>query len=431
VIENRLLIAESNKEAEIALAAGHEDHLADILASQYFRTSARSQQFLTHVVRQSLNGRADLLKERVIGEQVFGRSADYDTGQDSIVRVKANEVRRRLAQYYEQHPTSPFRFEMSAGSYAIRVHRSSTPVVPATEIIETKPAPSIDPPPPAPVAPTRFGSANLVRWGLTVFATGVAVVAGYFGISTHAANDFDLFWQPFLNGGKPLFLCVPSPEAFRIYGSDSGALVNAFKPRPPGSANPPIQVSLKDARIIPEPGLLVGLGDAHVISTLNALATLKGREMTWRMSSVTTYADLTASPSVVIGAATNPWHADLVKGGRYQVTRKNGQNVVFDQQTEQSVCVKPFSWEPASSYDCAVLTRLPGSGSSQPLMLAGGLDHYGTYVLGDLLTNPSLLRPALAKAAKGWEKKNLQILVRVERRRDGAGPPQILNVHTW
>ena len=133
----------------------------------------------------------------------------------------------------------------------------------------------------------------------------------------------------------------------------------------------------------------------------------------------------------MIGAATNPWHADLLKGGRFQVTRKAGQNVVLDQQTDQSVCVKPFSWEPALNYDCAVLTRLPGSGSSQPLMLAGGLDHYGTYALGDLLTNPALLGPALAKAGKGWEKKSMQILVRVERRRDGAGPPQILAVQTW
>ena len=75
-------------------------HLAEILGSASFRTSARSQQFLQYVVNESLAGRGESLKERVVGERVFGRDPAYDTGQDSIVRVKANEVRRRLAQFY-------------------------------------------------------------------------------------------------------------------------------------------------------------------------------------------------------------------------------------------------------------------------------------------------------------------------------------------
>jgi hypothetical protein len=33
---------------------------------------------------------------------IFGRPLDHDTGQDSIVRAKVNEVRRRLAQYFDE-----------------------------------------------------------------------------------------------------------------------------------------------------------------------------------------------------------------------------------------------------------------------------------------------------------------------------------------
>ncbi len=60
-------------------------HLEDILASPAFCTSQRSSQFLRYVVESALAGEKDRLKERVIGEQIFGRRADYDTGQDSIV----------------------------------------------------------------------------------------------------------------------------------------------------------------------------------------------------------------------------------------------------------------------------------------------------------------------------------------------------------
>ena len=100
------------------------EHLVEIFESPSFRTSARSQQFLQYVVDESLAGRGDSLKERVVGERVFGREPDYDTGQDSIVRVKANEVRRRLAQFYEQHPHAPLRIEMVSGSYGIGIRRT-------------------------------------------------------------------------------------------------------------------------------------------------------------------------------------------------------------------------------------------------------------------------------------------------------------------
>src|SRR5215471_14495584 len=74
--------------------------LARVLASSEFRTSKRSQEFLRYVVEHTLNGEADVLKERTIGIEVFGRATDYDPGDDATVRVKAGEVRKRLGLYY-------------------------------------------------------------------------------------------------------------------------------------------------------------------------------------------------------------------------------------------------------------------------------------------------------------------------------------------
>lgn len=64
-----------------------------------FRNSPRCQEFLLYVVESTLAGKRDQLKERLIGIQLFGREAAYDTADDPIVRVKANEVRKRIAQY--------------------------------------------------------------------------------------------------------------------------------------------------------------------------------------------------------------------------------------------------------------------------------------------------------------------------------------------
>ena len=70
--------------------------LNQILQSQGFRSSRRSQDFLRYVVERTLEGQSEALKERTIGIDVFGRSSSYDPSDDATVRVKAGEVRKRL-----------------------------------------------------------------------------------------------------------------------------------------------------------------------------------------------------------------------------------------------------------------------------------------------------------------------------------------------
>src|SRR5437868_7082080 len=75
-------------------------HLDAVLKSSQFRNSKRSASLLKFVVEEAVEGRAEQLKERVIGTEVFGRDLLYETAQDPIVRNAALEVRKRLAQYY-------------------------------------------------------------------------------------------------------------------------------------------------------------------------------------------------------------------------------------------------------------------------------------------------------------------------------------------
>ena len=92
-----------------------------ILASEAFRNSKRAGDFVELVVEHALAGRLDSLRERMLGVEMFGRPVDYDTANDAVVRVKATEVRRRLAQYYGELKTTPaVRIELPPGSYVPR-----------------------------------------------------------------------------------------------------------------------------------------------------------------------------------------------------------------------------------------------------------------------------------------------------------------------
>ncbi|MBX9602909.1 MAG: tetratricopeptide repeat protein [Bryobacteraceae bacterium] len=74
--------------------------LTKVLASRGFARNERLSGFLRFVVEQELSGRGGELKESVIGVEYFGRPADYDVRQDSVVRNEAGKLRSRLAEYY-------------------------------------------------------------------------------------------------------------------------------------------------------------------------------------------------------------------------------------------------------------------------------------------------------------------------------------------
>jgi hypothetical protein len=95
--------------------------LISVLESASFRASDRSRAFLRFVVEEALAGREASLKERTIGVAVLGRDASYDTGSDAVVRVRANDVRKRLVAHYECcAPKAGVRIELPSGSYIPR-----------------------------------------------------------------------------------------------------------------------------------------------------------------------------------------------------------------------------------------------------------------------------------------------------------------------
>src|ERR1700728_1742215 len=89
-----------------------------LLDNPYFSHSKRFPSFLRFIVQEELEGRGDQLKERTLGIEVFGRDPGYDTTSDPIVRVTAAEIRKRIAQYYQESGhVHELRISLPAGSY--------------------------------------------------------------------------------------------------------------------------------------------------------------------------------------------------------------------------------------------------------------------------------------------------------------------------
>ena len=82
-------------ESEVRAALGR------ILESEEFIRSKRIGAFLRFVVEEALADRGDRLKAVTIAQDVFGRDESFDPRTDTIVRVEAGRLRRRLKRYYE------------------------------------------------------------------------------------------------------------------------------------------------------------------------------------------------------------------------------------------------------------------------------------------------------------------------------------------
>jgi TolB-like protein/tetratricopeptide (TPR) repeat protein len=77
------------------------NELARITESPVFVQSERLVRFLRFTVETTLDGKAETLKEYVIGTLVYGRKSSYQPAEDSIVRSEARRLRRKLQEFYE------------------------------------------------------------------------------------------------------------------------------------------------------------------------------------------------------------------------------------------------------------------------------------------------------------------------------------------
>src|SRR5262245_19986355 len=92
--------------------------LERILRSRQFSNAPKKQKFLQLICEAYLDGRVGELSEYSIGFQVFDRKETYDPALDSIVRVGAHEVRKKLERYYKSEGKSDdILLEIPAGSY--------------------------------------------------------------------------------------------------------------------------------------------------------------------------------------------------------------------------------------------------------------------------------------------------------------------------
>jgi hypothetical protein len=183
-------------EESAQLYAEVEAELERICMSDQFRSSKRCCEFLQYIVRVTVSGRSDSLKERSIGIDLLGRDTSYDPSADSTVRVRANDVRKRLGTYYNLAPVGTLQIVLPSGTYVPQF----------VPIIQEEDGPLGQP-----------ASARRHRAFMIVIGLVLAIVAGAtIQRITQDRDRYGRFWASIFTGKKIVLLSMSDETRDRL-----------------------------------------------------------------------------------------------------------------------------------------------------------------------------------------------------------------------
>jgi len=383
--------------------------LERLLENPYFHKSKRFPVFLRFVVKEALAGRAEGLKERTLGIEVFGKDPNYDTTEDPIVRVTAGEIRKRIAQYYQEPGhEQEIKLLMPSGSYVPQFYPAEIAVTAIPDEAE------LSEPNQIPIAelsrPRSFRklyAASLV----VVLAVGAVLVW-----RVSRPSPIDEFWAPFFRSPDPIVFCVADQNQYSTI-----VLRDA--------ADPKHQTTLNDrmvAVIIDDVGPLV-----NIAGMLNA----HGRTFRVQGASITTFTDLRQAPSIFIGAFDNDWTLRFTGPLRFHFANNPGmtQFWVEDRQrpANREWLLDRSHQETGTYKDYAIVTRGLDPNTGRFVVVVAGIARGGTIASGEFLVDPRHMDELVRVAPKDWESKNMEIVLETQVIDGRSGPPRINAVYTW
>lgn len=422
-----------------------ETLMEDILRSIPFRTSRQCLDLFRYIVEQSLAGSDESLRERVIGIEVFGRAPDYDTAEDPVVRARAADVRKRLAQYYQSRKSEPgdWWIDIPTGSYKAQFHPSETLPVHHNEsaavtappsCIEAFPA-SVEVPAVPILRTQKRRLLGRIAWvsALAFMLLGIVLVrAGY-----RASTPFDLFWAPVLDNLRPVLICTGSN---RVYLLSQEARARYRKDHPLSQqATPNLELlvpredlkNLSNQDFIPVQDTYLTVGDAFATAEISSLLTSRQHAFDMRFGSDLSFSDLRGGSAVLIGAFNNSWTLSMTNDLRYVFAEGDTAAMHVQDRTNPSRSWWPKVTNGKFIEDYAIVSRILDSKTGNALVTIAGLDHTGTRAAGEFVTNPQLIAKLVKDAPKDWNKKNLQVVLHSNVVNDIPGSPTIVAYQFW
>ena len=396
-----------------------QEQLGRLLSDSHFSQSRRFPSFLRYVVEKTLAGHEDALKERTLGVEIFGRRADYDTASDPIVRVTAAEIRKRIAQYYQDPGhESELRVSLPSGSYIPQFHWPETSkqngdtqaaIIPLTRALVLDQAVKEE--------PGRVSIRRWFWWPAAALVLAVLCVGAALLWQSAQHSPFNFFWGPVLNSNEPVLFCVADQSQY-----------SAISLR--DAEDPTRQTLLKDNLTA------IVIDDLNPIIRLAGLLQSSGKKYSLKGEGATDLTDLRNGPTIFVGAFDNAWTLRLTKSLRYHFA--NNPEMTEFRIVDSSDPGRPgwvinrLQQMTTNDYrDFAIVARFTDSTTGKLAIVAAGVGRGGTRVAGEFLTEPANLALLERAAAREGNKKNMEVVLSTQIIDGQPGTPKVEASYFW
>jgi len=436
--------------------------LEGLLASTPLRATLQCQTLLKYIIDHTLSGEDALLRERVIGKEVFGRRPDYEPGEDPVVRIRAADLRKRLALYYQSLDVIPdIRIDVPSGSYKAVFTwkpKSSETEIPNRSPMLGAPAAVVpahsqpimradddgsslfsDPPlesegqskVPHTADVLRSISASLKIWVMLA----LLVLAGIFGWNSwyHSRSDRALraFWEPLFDSSQPILISIGTNAVYRVgdkqaddYGRQHHIESWGMEFYPQFDPNQ----TMASTGLYPAWNSFVALGDVASVSEIVSMLAHFTKPFQERFPEDISFAEMRSRPAVLIGGFNNPMARELTKNYPFILASRNR---IADRTIPGKVWILNASTDTHDTEDYAILTRVLRQKDNEPFVNVAGMGQYGTLGTTDFICRPEGIEQLAARLGKGWQQHNLQIVLRIKVIDFKPVSSSIVATHTW
>jgi len=403
IVGSRVVIREKTRQSppadlpDVAVVLAQLDR---ILSTSWFQHSKRYPAFLRHVVEQTLRGAGDELKERTLGIVVFRRSPEYDTSADPVVRNTASEVRKRLEEYYsEPGHEKELRITLPPGAYIPEFreaegngsHLGNEPQV-ATFLSGAK--------------RSRTGIIAVSAMALLVIVATVALFP--------RKSALQRFWAPILQTSGPVLVVEDTLVALREPPAESQA--------------GPAQGSETRETIDPKTYLNV----SEEAAKLGAFFIGQGKQLEFQLARNAGLATLRRRPFILRGAFNNQWTPRAVSPFRFYLQLDHNpivRRIIDRQNPTQRDWSAPMTSHLTEDY--ALIARAPEPETGQTMVVIAGLGEKGSAAALEFVTNPKYFDRFAAEAPAGWDRGNIELVIKTDLVNDDWGEPHVVAKHFW
>jgi hypothetical protein len=398
-----------------------EEQLHRIQASPHFKHSQRSSIFLNYVVRKTIEGCRDQLKERTIGIEAFNRPPAYDLNADPVVRAAAGEVRKRLTQYYyEPEHQDELRIELHPGSYIPEFRAVAANLSDLGGAIATEPAlPNDNSAVQIDTTSSAFpASASTRRLGMAIrvsLLATAALICTTLAVLFNYSSPLDRFWWPVQRGSGSELICVGSVLAM-VPTPASAGISAASVGGHPLSSNP------------------VAIADAVAMSNLQQLLSRHSRASTIQSSAETTFSDLQRGPVILLSGFNNPWTMRLTDPLRFHFLRPSVDIFEIQDRTDPAHgtwAINTLTPLTRINHDYGIVARFQDPTTDQTIVVAAGIGENGTVAASELLSNEKYFQELAREAHLPRRYQNIEAVIETQVIDGKHGPPRVLAATTW